>query len=103
MAEGKAEKTNAIEGMIKAKELFRQPLLTMELTEVEKISCGIVVEKYNTLQAEFQKVSLALKGMVSNIVQSRGMDPSKFGVNLALGRILSIESPASGDSSKPKE
>lgn len=63
----------------------------MELSEAETINFKILVEKSQQLQAEFNQVQKAIAGLVGQIITSRGLNPKKFGVNLAAGRILPLE------------
>ncbi|KKK91843.1 hypothetical protein LCGC14_2708880 [marine sediment metagenome] len=66
----------------------------MEITEAEKINFSILMERSQQLKAEFDKVGIAIAGLEGQIVISRGLDPQKYGVNLAAGMILSTEQPA---------
>jgi len=92
---------NAAGGKVKFADLMKQGALDMDLTEVEKVSFGIVVDRFNQLQQEVQKVNQAIAGMVSNIVLLRGLDPKRFGVNLGVGKILLLEEP-SKNGAEPK-
>ena len=95
---GKA-KVNAIGGAVKAKELFGgKPIIPDELTETEMTQVQVMLERLNALQAQLQetnqalqKVDAATRNLIGSIVQARGRDPMKFGVNLAAGRILPID------------
>lgn len=89
------KKANAVNQKVNWDKLMNkgQPMPKMELTEAEKINFTILLEKANQLQVDFQKVNIAIAGLVGQIVQSRGLDTTKFGVNLAAGRILPIETP----------
>ena len=63
------------------------------LTEAEKVQVAVLIEKAQTLQAQFNQVNQGLSGLITSIVTARGLDPKEFGVNLAAGRILPIDSP----------
>ena len=65
----------------------------MLLTDAEKAGLSILIEKTGQVELELQRARLALSGMIGQIVQARGLDVTKFGVNLAAGRILPIDSP----------
>lgn len=72
----------------------------MVLTDGEKAILTVLLEKAQWVETEDQKVQmerqksrLALSGMVGQIVQARGLDVTKFGVNLAAGRIMPIDQP----------
>ena len=79
----------------KLQELMGQkPQPQMELTEAEKINFSILAEKSQQLQAEFNRVGIAIAGLVGQIVTSRGLDPKRFGVNLGVGKILPLEPAA---------
>lgn len=84
-------KQNAVEGKVKLQDLVAQP--QMELTAVEKVTFGIVLEKVTYLQTELQKAQLALSGLITQAVQGRGLDVKKFGVNLGVGKILPVDIP----------
>ena len=88
------KKVSAIQGPVKLGDLTGKPATNMELTEVEKTTFGIVLERLNQLQTDFQKVQVAVSGMVDQSVKMRGLDPKKFGVNLAAGKILPIDVPS---------
>ena len=97
MAKGKA---NAIGQKLRMEALLGQT--KMELTEVEKATLAIVIERVNQLQAELQKAQMALSGLITQAVQGRGLDTLKFGVNLAAGRVLPVDTPPRGDGAKPE-
>lgn len=61
------------------------------LTEGEKVQVGVMLERLNTLQAQLDQVRRATADLISSIVVARGLDPQKFGVNLAVGRILPVD------------
>ena len=67
------------------------------LTEAEKIQVAVLIEKMNTLQAQIQQVQVGLSGLITSIVELRGLDPKKFGVNLAAGKILPVDAPAGSE------
>ena len=75
------------------KHLLASPL-TEVLSEAEKVQLVVLIEKVNTLQAQLQQVQLGLSGLIGSIVGQRGLDPKKFGVNLAAGKILPIDAPS---------
>jgi hypothetical protein len=58
------------------------------LTDGEKVQMAIMLEKVNGLQAQLNQASQATADLISSIVKARGLDPKKFGVNLAAGKIL---------------
>lgn len=63
------------------------------LTEGEKIQLIVIIEKVNTLKAQLDQVSKGLSDLITSIVVIRGLNPEKFGVNLAAGRILPVDVP----------
>ena len=71
----------------------KSPPVNMELTDPEKITFGILLEKANNLQSDLQKVQGAIQAQVAVIVGARGLSTAKYGVNLAAGRILLIDLP----------
>jgi len=101
-------KANAMGNNLKLEEITKKEAqveitkkeAAMELTDVEKATIPIVVERVNILQAELQKAQFALSGLITQAVQARRLDPNKFGVNLAAGRILPVETPK-GDGVEP--
>ena len=79
-----------------------KPAPQMELTEAEKFTFEILLQKLNEAQVEFQRMDAGVKAIVGQILQSRGLDQTKFGVNLAAGRILPLEGPgADGSKEEP--
>jgi len=63
------------------------------LTEGEKVQVSIMMERLNLLQAQLEQVKMATAELITSIVTARGLDPHKYGVNLAAGRILPVEPP----------
>lgn len=88
----KKTKANAVGGKLRMEDLTPQ-VQSLELTEAEKITFGLLLERAQQLQAQSQQVNIAISGQVTQIVRSRGLDPAKFGVNLAAGKILPLEVP----------
>lgn len=108
---GKA-KVNAIGRAVKAKELYGgRPIIPDELTEVESLRLALAQEKLTNLQLQFQVEETTFRQLITSIVQARGKDPLKWGVNLVAGKILPIEAvaspvvvpPSDGDDLKGKE
>ena len=88
------------------RELTQQALARdgkMLLTDAEKAGLSILIEKQGQVEMELQKSRLALSGMIAQVVQARGLDVRKFGVNLGAGRILPIDHPKSIEESPPAE
>ena len=61
------------------------------LTEGEKVQMAVMLEKLNLLQAQLSQIQMGTSDLINTIVTSRGLDPQKYGVNLAAGRILPID------------
>lgn len=61
------------------------------LTEGEKVQMAVMVERLNNLQAQLDQIRRATADLITSIVTARGLDPQKYGVNLAAGRILPVE------------
>ncbi len=81
------------------RELTQQALARdgkMLLTDAEKAGLSILIEKQGQVEAELQKCRIALSGMIAQVVQARGLDVRKFGVNLGAGRILPIDHQQEG-------
>ena len=71
--------------------------MSLELTEIEKVQVEIIVKKLNELQAKTVLVQQILSGSIKKIVELRGLDTTRFGVNLAAGRILPVEPQSEGN------
>lgn len=61
------------------------------LTEGEKVQMAVMLERLNLLQAQLDQIRRATSDLINTIVTSRGLDTQKYGVNLAVGRILPID------------
>lgn len=61
------------------------------LSEGEKVQVAVMLERLTALETQTQQIRLGLADLIRTIVVSRGLDDSKFGVNLAAGRILPID------------
>jgi len=61
------------------------------LTEGEKVQMAVMLEKLNLLQAQLDQIRMGTSDLINTIVTGHGLDPQKYGVNLAAGRILPIE------------
>lgn len=90
------EKLNAIEKIVKVKDLSRRgngenELQDYPLTEHEITQVAIMLEKVNTLTAQLDQVNKAFSALIESIVTARKLDTRKFGVNLAAGKILSLK------------
>ena len=72
------------------KDLERSASPDTLLTDAEKITLGVLIDKANQLQQELQRIQVALSGTINDIVVKRGLNPIKYGVNLAVGRILPV-------------
>lgn len=60
------------------------------LTAGEKVQVAVMVEKLNGLQTQLAQIQGATSELITTIVVSRGLDPKKYGVNLAAGKILPV-------------
>ena len=60
------------------------------LTEGEKVQMAVMMERLNTLQAQLDQIRRATADLITSIVVARGLDPQKYGVNLAAGRVLPV-------------
>ena len=83
-------KVNAGEKLVKMEELMGKEA-DMLLNDAEKINLSILLEKAQEIQAQFERVQTAIQGLVRQVVTLRGLDPAKYGMNLAAGRILPLE------------
>ena len=70
------------------------------LTEGEKVQVAVMMEKLNLLQTQLDQIKQATAALITSIVVVRGLDPQKYGVNLAAGRVLPVESPLPQPESK---
>ena len=61
------------------------------LTEGEKVQMAVMLERLHTIQAQLDQIRMGTSDLINSIVTSRGLDPQKYGVNLAAGRILPID------------
>ena len=75
----------------------------MLLTDAEKAGLSILIEKQGQVEMELQKCRLALSGMITQVVQARGLDVRKFGINLGAGRILPIDGQQGAPAEEKKE
>ena len=65
--------------------------MTDVLTEGEKVQMAVMIERLNNLQAQLDQIRRATADLITSIVTVRGLDPQKYGVNLAAGRVLPTE------------
>ena len=89
------KKVNAVEDLGKPNRAERRRVAKagVELTDAEKVTFAILIEKVNLLQRQTQECQMALSTNIGQAVEARGLDPQKFGINLAAGKILPIEQP----------
>ena len=60
------------------------------LTEGEKVQVAVMMERLNLLQTQLDQIKRATADLITSIVTARGLDPQKYGVNLAAGRVLPV-------------
>ena len=94
------DKLNAKEGKVDIGALVRRgdgrgEQVSDVLTEGEKVQVAVMVERLNNLQAQLDQMKRATADLITSIVSARGLDPQKYGVNLAVGKVLPIEQPVS--------
>ena len=89
------KKVNAVEDLanLNRAERRRAAKVGVELTDAEKVTIAILIERVNLLQRQLQECQMALSANIGQAVTNRGLDTLKFGVNLAAGKILPIEQP----------
>uniref|UniRef100_A0A6M3KTZ9 Uncharacterized protein n=1 Tax=viral metagenome TaxID=1070528 RepID=A0A6M3KTZ9_9ZZZZ len=101
MSNAKEKRLKAVEALGKPpKPVSRQEKQEAErvLTEGEKTQLAVMFEKVNNLdnqiaqaQAAVKQVRQGLGEMITGMVAKRGLDVTKWGVNLAQGMILPLE------------
>ena len=62
------------------------------LTEVETVQVSVILEKLVGLKTQTSQVERAFSGLITSIVESKGLDPKHYGVNLKEGKVLPLES-----------
>ena len=67
--------------------------MTEVLTEGEKVQVAIMMERLNLLQTQLDQIKGATAELITSIVIARGLDPVKYGVNLAAGKVLPVGEP----------
>ena len=86
-----------------------KPAPQMELTEVEKFNFEVLLQRLalatdqlKQAEAEVKRLDAGVRAVAGQLVFDRGLDQTKFGVNLAAGRILPLEGPgADGSKEEP--
>lgn len=96
---------NAKESKVNIEELNRRKngdkeQLSPILTDGEKVQMSVMLEKLNLLQAQLRQVQIATSELVTTIVKSRGLNPKEYGVNLAAGKVVPIETGAPKEKAK---